>query len=69
MTGFIEGENRTQAALFPEQLDDYIVEDNDVRVIDVFIDSIDLSNKRQYRLNSLHMNHHMRCLQPFPGFP
>lgn len=45
MTGFIEGENRTQATLFPEQLDDYIVEDNDVRVIDVFIDSIDLSNK------------------------
>ena len=45
MTGFIEGENRTQATLFPEQLDDYIVKDNDVRVIDVFIDSIDLSNK------------------------
>ena len=45
MTGFIEGENRTQATLFPEQLDDYIIEDNDVRVIDVFIDSIDLTNK------------------------
>ena len=43
MTDFIEGENRFQAALFPERLDDYITEDNAVRVIDVFIDGIDLS--------------------------
>jgi transposase len=43
MTDFIEGENRFQATLFPEQLDDYVVEDNPVRVIDVFIDGIDLS--------------------------
>jgi transposase len=43
MTDFIEGENRFQTTLFPEQLDDYVVEDNPVRVIDVFIDGIDLS--------------------------
>ena len=43
MPDFIEGENRFQATLFPEQLDDYIAEDNSVRVIDVFIDGIDLS--------------------------
>ena len=43
MSGFIEGEARTQATLFPEILDDYITEDNAVRVIDVFIDGIDLS--------------------------
>jgi transposase len=43
MTGFIEGENRFQATLFPERLDDYIAEDNAVRVIDVFIDGLDLS--------------------------
>lgn len=43
MTDFIEGENRFQATLFPERLDDYIAEDNSVRVIDVFIDGIDLS--------------------------
>ena len=43
MTDFIEGENRFQATLFPEQLDDYIAEENPVRVIDVFIDGIDLS--------------------------
>ncbi len=43
MSGFIRGDNRRQAILFPEQLDDYISEDNSVRVIDVFIDSLDLS--------------------------
>jgi transposase len=44
MTDFIEGEARTQATLFPERLDDYITEENAVRVIDVFIDSLDLSD-------------------------
>ena len=43
MSGFIEGENRQQATMFPERLDDYITEDNSVRVIDVFIDSLDIS--------------------------
>ena len=43
MSGFIEGENRQQATLFPERLDDYITEDNSVRVIDVFIDSLDMT--------------------------
>ena len=42
MSGFIKGENRYQATLFPEQLDDYITEDNSVRVIDVFVDSLKL---------------------------
>jgi transposase len=43
MSGFIEGEDRRQATLFPERLDDYIAEDSAVRVIDVFIDDLDLS--------------------------
>ena len=43
MSGFITGESRTQATLFPEQLDDYVSEDNATRVIDFFIDGIDLS--------------------------
>jgi len=43
MSGFIKGEARTQATLFPERLDDYIAEENAVRGIDVFIDGIDLS--------------------------
>ena len=43
MSGFIEGEDRTQATLFPERIDDYIAEENAVRVIDVFVDELDLS--------------------------
>ena len=43
MGGFIEGEDRTQATLFPERIDDYITEDSAVRVIDVFVDELDLS--------------------------
>lgn len=44
MTDFIEGEARTQATLFPERVDDYITQDNPIRVIDVFIDGINLSS-------------------------
>src|SRR5210317_1547115 len=43
MKRFVEGEDRSQSTLFPERLDDYIAEDNPVRVIDVFIDELDLS--------------------------
>ena len=43
MSGFIQGEDRSQATLFPERLDDYVAEDSAVRVIDVFIDDLDLS--------------------------
>ena len=43
MSGFIEGENRHQATLFPERLDDYVHEESPVRVIDVFIDDLDIS--------------------------
>ena len=43
MSGFIEGENRYQSTLFPESVDEYIEEDSVVRVIDVFIDRLDIS--------------------------
>jgi transposase len=42
MSRFIEGEDRDQSTLFPERLDDWIGEDNPVRVIDVFVDELDL---------------------------
>jgi len=42
MKRFIEGEERTQVTLLPECLDDYIGEDNPVRVVDVFVDELDL---------------------------
>ena len=43
MTDFRAGENRYQSTLFPERLEDFVSEDNAVRVIDVFIDELDLS--------------------------
>ena len=43
MSGFIQGEDRFQATLFPERLDDYVAEDSACRVIDVFLDDLDLS--------------------------
>jgi transposase len=42
MARYVEGQNRTQSVLFPEQLDDWIHEDSTVRVIDVFVDELDL---------------------------
>lgn len=38
MKRYVEGEDRSQATPFPERLDDYIAEDNPVRVIDVFVE-------------------------------
>src|SRR5271165_5519763 len=42
MKRFVEGEGRLQGVLLPEFLDDYVAEDNPVRVIDVFVDELDL---------------------------
>ena len=44
MRRFIEGEERSQSTLFPERLDDYVGEDNPVRVVDVFVDELDLGS-------------------------
>jgi transposase len=43
MKRFVEGEDRLQAALLPHCLDDYVTEDNPVRVIEAFIDELDLA--------------------------
>ena len=42
MKRFIEGEDRHQVTLLPECLDDYIGEDNPVRVVDAFVEELDL---------------------------
>ena len=44
MTRFIEGENRFQATLFPQRLDEYIADDNPVRVIEAFVNRLDLKD-------------------------
>ena len=43
MAGFIEGVDRGQASLFPDRLEDWIGEDHLVRVVDLFVDELDLS--------------------------
>jgi transposase len=43
MKRFVAGDDRKQVALFPECVDDYIGADNPVRVIDAFIDELDLA--------------------------
>jgi len=42
MKRFIQGEDRNQATLLPELLDDYVTDTNPVRVVDVFVDELDL---------------------------
>jgi len=42
MKRFIEGADRTQVTLLPECLDDYIAEDNPVRVVDAYVEELDL---------------------------
>jgi transposase len=44
MKRYIQGADRTQSILLPEQLDDYVTEDNPVRAIDAFVDSLDLAS-------------------------
>ena len=43
MAGFIEGCDREQLVLFPDRLGDWISEDHPVRVIDAFVDALDLA--------------------------
>jgi hypothetical protein len=44
MSRFVEGEDRRQPALLPSCLEDYVSEDNPARVIDVFVDELDLAS-------------------------
>jgi transposase len=43
MKRFVEGANRGQSTLLPECLDDWIDDENPVRVIDAFVDALDLA--------------------------
>jgi len=42
MSGFIEGIDREQVTLFPDRLEDWIGEDHLVRVVDLFVEELDL---------------------------
>jgi len=43
MKRFIEGRDRSQRILLPDQLDDYVADSNPVHVVDVFVDELDLA--------------------------
>ena len=51
MKRFIEGEERGQGTLLPEHLDDYVTGDNPVRVVDVFVEELDLASLGFGRVN------------------
>jgi transposase len=42
MKRFVEGVDRTQVSLLPECVEDYVAEDNPVRVIEAFVEQLDL---------------------------
>ncbi len=42
MTRFVEGLDRGQSTLFPETLEDFVAEDNAVRVIEAFVEALNL---------------------------
>ncbi len=73
MKRFVEGVERTQSTLFPARLEDWIGDDNPVRMIDVFVDEFDLGGlgfgrvePRQAELSSFGSAEalHLRLSQP-----
>ena len=46
MTHHIKGQGRHQVTLLPEALDDFVTEDNPVRVVDIFVDGLQLDAHR-----------------------
>jgi transposase len=44
MGRFVEGADRNQTTLLPECLDDFIADDNPVRIVDAFVDELDLAS-------------------------
>ena len=52
MAGFIEGVDREQIALFPDRLEGWVGDDNPVRVVDAFVDALDLEEAGFERTSS-----------------
>ena len=55
MAGFIEGADRGQFSLLPRSLDDWVGKDNPVRVIDAFVEGLDLKQLGFETVESLDM--------------
>ena len=54
--GYIEGEDRNQIILFPESIDEYVSDNNSIRIIDEYIKQLNLKNL-----------HFKRAATPFNG--
>ncbi|EKE8130601.1 transposase, partial [Salmonella enterica] len=52
MTHHIKGQGRHQVTLLPDVLDDFVTEDNPVRVIDIFVDELQLDVLGFERVNA-----------------
>ena len=52
MAGFIEGVDREQIALFPDRLEEWVGGDNPVRVVDAFVDALDLREAGFWRTSA-----------------
>jgi len=52
MTQHIKGQGRHQVTLLPEALDDFVTEDNPVRVVDIFVDGLQLDALGFVRVNA-----------------
>lgn len=44
MANHIQGHGRHQVTLLPDALDDFVTEDNPVRVVDIFVDGLQLDS-------------------------
>jgi transposase len=53
MKRFVEGLDRGQSTLFPETLEDFVAEDNAVRVIEAFVEALDLGGLGFSRVGDL----------------
>ncbi len=52
MTHHIKVQGRHRSTLFPEVLDDFVTEDNPVRVVDVFVEGLQLDSLDFERVNA-----------------
>jgi hypothetical protein len=67
MRRFVEEADRGQWTLLPECLDDFIGESNPVRVIDVFVDALDLAEMSFERVEPADTGHEHRRYQAADG--
>lgn len=65
MTRFVDGVDRSQGLLLPDRLEDYVHEENPVRVVDAFVEALDLSALN--RLGSFSDVSRKYCQQPDMG--